>query len=293
MRFASYEVDGIITYGSVLHVPGGAMLTDIGSDHGNDLRHWIEVGAIDELKKIATGLRPKYAEIEVTYLPPILSGEKIVCLGANYANPSLMENGDSGDLPNYPSVYLKHLEQFTGHGQNIVGPAEYGKLSHKGEIVIIIGKEGRKIPRNEAYSYIAGLTLMNESIILDGDEGLEQGILKSKGLENAGVIGPWMMTADEVTDYTNLKIQTKVNGELRQDDITSDLLFPIDYIVAYLSTFMTLKPGDMISTGTTKRVSEGVTPHKLLKHGDVVVVEGAGIGKLRNGVEDDPLHKRA
>ncbi|MGA0231624.1 MAG: fumarylacetoacetate hydrolase family protein, partial [Saprospiraceae bacterium] len=112
---------------------------------------------------------------------------------------------------------------------------------------------------------------------------------QGKNFDNTGVIGPWMMTADEVEDYTNLDIQTRVNGEVRQDDNTSNLMFPFDYIISYLSTFMTLKPGDMISTGTPNGAGARFDPPIYLKPGDIVEVEAAGVGILRNGVEDERL----
>jgi len=151
----------------------------------------------------------------------------------------------------------------------------------------VIGKAGRRIKREDALEHIAGLTLMNEGTLRDWVRHAKFNVTQGKNFEKSGVIGPWMMTSDEVSDYTNLDIQTRVNGEIRQNDNTSNLMFPFDYIVSYLSSFMTLKPGDMISTGTPNGAGARFDPPIYLKPGDVVEVEAAGVGILRNGVEDE------
>ena len=288
MKFATYKVGGRITYGSVVESTGGIGFTDIGDIYGNDLRDWIAMDSMDKLKEIASGLPVKYSEDEIEYLPPIISGQKIVCIGVNYANRNA-EYKDNSDLPKYPSVFLRYLDSFVGHNDNIVRPPESDKLDYEGEIVIVIGKGGRRIPKEEALNHIAGLTLMNEGTIRDWVRHAKFNVTQGKNFDRTGVIGPWMMTADEVEDYTNLNIQTRVNGEVRQDDNTTRLMFPFDYIVSYVSTFMTLKPGDMISTGTPNGAGARFEPPIYLKPGDVVEVEAAGVGILRNGVEDEKI----
>lgn len=286
MKFASYKVNERITYGSLVDNDGKIGFTDIGKYHGNDLRKWIELNALDRLQEIAKELPLEYYENDIQYLPPILTGQKIVCIGVNYAKRNA-EYKDNSDLPKYPSVFLRYLDSFVGHNKNIVRPPESDKLDYEGEIVIIIGKGGRRIPKENALNHIAGLTLMNEGTIRDWVRHAKFNVTQGKNFDNTGVIGPWMMTADEVEDYTNLDIQTRVNGEIRQDDNTSNLMFPFDYIISYLSTFMTLKPGDMISTGTPNGAGARFDPPIYLKPGDIVEVEAAGIGVLRNGVEDE------
>jgi len=286
MKFASYKVNERITYGSLVEKDGKIGFTDIGKHHGNDLRKWIELDALDRLQEIAKELPLEYYEDDIEYLPPIITGQKIVCIGVNYAKRNA-EYKDNSDLPKYPSVFLRYLDSFVGHNKNIVRPPESDKLDYEGEIVIIIGKGGRRIPKENALNHIAGLTLMNEGTIRDWVRHAKFNVTQGKNFDNTGVIGPWMMTADEVEDYTNLDIQTRVNGEIRQDDNTSNLMFPFDYIISYLSTFMTLKPGDMISTGTPNGAGARFDPPIYLKPGDIVEVEAAGIGVLRNGVEDE------
>jgi len=286
MKFATYKINGRITYGSVVETSSGIGFTDIGAIHGNDLRTWIELNAMDRLQEIAKGLPTTYSEKEIDYLPPILTGQKIVCIGVNYAKRNA-EYKDNSTLPKYPSVFLRYLDSFVGHRQNMVRPPESPKLDYEGEIVIIIGKGGRRIPRAEALQHVAGLTLMNEGTIRDWVRHAKFNVTQGKNFDNTGVIGPWMITADEVADYTNLPIQTRVNGEIRQNDNTSNLMFPFDYIISYLSTFMTLKPGDMISTGTPNGAGARFDPPIYLKPGDTVEIEAAGVGILRNGVVDE------
>ena len=286
MKFATYKVNDRITYGSVVESDKRIGFTDIGAIYGNDLRNWIQLDAMDRLKEIANGLPVAYKEEEVTYMPPIISGQKIVCIGVNYANRNA-EYKDNSALPKYPSVFLRYIDSFVGHGQNVVRPPESPQLDYEGEIVIIIGKGGRRISKETALDHIAGLTLMNEGTIRDWVRHAKFNVTQGKNFDKTGVIGPWMMTADKVKDYTNLPIQTRVNGEVRQDDNTSRLMFPFDYIISYVSTFMTLKPGDMISTGTPNGAGARFDPPIYLVPGDVVEVEAAGIGVLKNGVEDE------
>ena len=288
MKFATYITNNILTYGSVVETENGLMFTDVGTDHGKDLTYWIEADKMDELKSIAKALDPKYNESEIEYQVPILMGEKIICIGVNYAKRNA-EYKDNSDAPKYPSVFLRYLDSFVGHNQNMVRPPESDKLDYEGEIVIVIGKGGRRIPKDEALSHIAGLTLMNEGKLRDWVRHAKFNVTQGKNFDKSGVIGPWMMTPDEISDYTNLSIQTRVNGEVRQDDNTSNLMFPFDYIISYLSTFMTLKPGDMISTGTPNGAGARFDPPIYLKPGDVVEVEAAGVGVLKNGVEDEVL----
>jgi len=288
MKFATYKINGRITYGSAIKTSNGIRFTDIGAIHGNDLRKWIELDAIDRLIEIANSLPLVYTESQIEFLPPILTGQKIICIGVNYAKRNA-EYKDNSSLPKYPSVFLRYLDSFSGHRQNMVRPPESDKLDYEGEIVIIIGKGGRRIPRESALDHIAGLTLMNEGTLRDWVRHAKFNVTQGKNFDNSGIIGPWMMTADEVKDYNNLDILTKVNGEIRQLDNTSNLMFPFDYIISYLSSFMTLKPGDMISTGTPNGAGARFDPPIYLKPGDVVEVEAAGIGVLQNGVVDEKI----
>jgi 5-carboxymethyl-2-hydroxymuconate isomerase len=289
MKFATYKIKGKTTYGSVIEQEKGVYLTDIGSTQKRDLRYWLEGNRIEKLKAIAEKSPIAYAENEVEYLPPIISGQKIACIGVNYADRNA-EYKDNSDVPKYPSLFLRYLDSFVGHNQNLVRPPESPQLDYEGEIVLIIGKGGRRIPKEKAFEHIAGLTLMNEGTIRDWVRHAKFNVTQGKNFEKSGAIGPYLVTADEFEDFNNLQIQTRVNGALRQDDNTARLMFPFDYIIAYLSTFMTLKAGDMIATGTPNGAGARFDPPIYLKPNDIVEIMATGLGVLRNGVEDEKLN---
>ena len=151
MKFATYKVKktGRVTYGSVVKTKKGISFTDIGKSWGNDLRYWIEADLMDALQEEASKLKPSYTEKQIEYMVPIQTGEKIVCIGVNYAKRNA-EYKDGSEAPKFPSVFLRYLDSFVGHNQNVVRPPESDKLDYEGEIVIVIGKGGRRIPRGEA-----------------------------------------------------------------------------------------------------------------------------------------------
>lgn len=174
-----------------------------------------------------------------------------------------------------------------GHGRNLIRPPESLQLDYEGEIAIIIGKAGRRIPEGDAESHIAGLTCVNEGTIRDWTKHGKFNVTQGKNFDASGAIGPWMVTADEFRGYDNLRVTTRVNGELRQDDTTANLMFPFRYLLSYISIWTTLKAGDVISTGTPIGAGARFDPPRFLKPGDTVEVEVSGIGTLSNRVADE------
>jgi 5-carboxymethyl-2-hydroxymuconate isomerase len=174
-----------------------------------------------------------------------------------------------------------------GHKDNIVRPPESEQLDYEGEIAIVIGKGGRRIPESEAEAHIGGLTCLNEGTIRDWLRHGKFNVTQGKNFERSGGVGPWIVTADEFDSYDDLRVTTRVNGEVRQDDTTASLLFPFAYLISYVSTYTALKPGDVISTGTPTGAGARFDPPIWLKPGDVVEVEGQGIGLLSNQVVDE------
>jgi len=219
---------------------------------------------------------------EVTLLPPITTAEKYFCIGVNYAN----RNAEYKDAKN-PSVFMRSRESFVGHGQFIERPPESHQLDYEGEIVVIIGKEGRRIKRENARDHIAGLCVMNEGTLRDWVRHAKFNVTQGKNFEKSGALGPWMVPLTDDIDLTNLKIQTRINGELRQDDHTSNMMFPIEFQIEYLSKFARLKAGDVIATGTPNGAGARFDPPKYLVPGDIVEVTCPGIGSLRNEVKDE------
>lgn len=227
---------------------------------------------------------------DVILLPPILQPEKIICIGVNYANRNA-EYKDNSSESLYPSVFLRTPDSLTGHESPLIRPPESHQLDYEGEIVIVIGKGGRRISQDRAYEHIAGLSIMNEGTLRDWVRHAKFNVTQGKNFVHSGSMGPWIITADQFTanDYENMQITTRVNGEVRQQDTTANMMFPFAYIIHYLSTFFELKPGDVIATGTPNGAGARFDPPRYLAPGDVVEVEVDGVGLLRNGVADEVL----
>lgn len=243
-----------------------------------------EAGA--EAAVIAKGAPADYRLDEVRYLRPILYPEKIVCVGVNYAERN-MEYEDTS-LPDYPSVFLRTPGSFVGHNEPILRPPESEKLDYEGEIAIVIGRPGRRIPRERALAHVAALTCLNEGTIRDWTRHGKFNVTQGKNFDASGAIGPWLVTADEFrSGYGDLRVTTRVNGEVRQDDTTANLIFDFAYLVSYVSTWTGLKRGDIISTGTPIGAGARFDPPRWLRPGDVVEVEVSGVGTLSNPVEDE------
>ena len=226
---------------------------------------------------------------EVRYLPTITNPEKIICIGVNYLDRNA-EYKDDSELPKYPSVFMRTRESLVGHKEDILDPPESSQLDYEGEIVLIVGKDGRRISMEQAKKHIAGMTIMNEGSIRDYLRHAKFNVTQGKNFAKSGSIGPWMVTADELDPFSSLEIKTKVNGELRQNDNTDNLMFSFEYLVSYLSTFYQLKAGDIIATGTPNGAGARFDPPKYLTAGDVVEVEVSGIGSLKNGVITEEVH---
>jgi 5-carboxymethyl-2-hydroxymuconate isomerase len=259
-----------------------------------DLRQLLESGGLDrsrELVQRLLGNSPAatagdLALDELQFDCPIRQPEKILCIGVNYAERN-EEYKDGTAAPSYPSVFPRFARSFVGHGRAIRRPPESTQLDYEGEIAIVIGKGGRRIPRSQALSHIAGLTCLNEGTIRDWVRHGKFNVTQGKNWDGSGAIGPWLATADEFADMGALTVTTRVNGETRQHDTTARLMFPFDALISYLSTWTTLVAGDVIATGTPTGAGVRFDPPKFLAAGDTVEVEVGGVGVLRNRVEDE------
>jgi len=262
-------------------------IIDLGARCGGSLQQAIQDDTLAAMGEYAAGLDADTDPADIQYLPPIATPEKIACIGVNYANRN-REYQDNSDEPQWPSLFMRTIDSFTGHDQALWRPPESRQLDYEGEIVLVIGKSGHRIPRDRALEHIAGLTLMNEGTLRDWVRHAKFNVTQGKNFVHSGSIGPWLVTADEFAGYDALTLTTRVNGEQRQHDTTANLMFPFAYLISYLSTFFILKPGDLISTGTPLGAGARFDPPRYLAPGDVVEVEAPGIGLLRNGVIDDP-----
>lgn len=288
MRFLSFEKEGQQSFG-VLGQDGGVI--DLGKVFAGEffsLKHMLEAGALGRVDDKIIRQISDFSLDEITYLPPVLAPGKIICVGVNYNNRNA-EYKDNSDLPKFPSIFMRTAESLTGHNHNLIRPPESPQLDYEGEITLIIGKKGRRIPEDQAEQHIAALTIMNEGTIRDWVRHAKFNVTQGKNFPATGAIGPWAVTLDEIADLTDISIQTRVNGELRQDDTTKNMMFPIRRLIAYISTFTELKPGDVIATGTPIGAGARFDPPKYLVPGDSVEVTVEGIGTLSNGIEDEVI----
>jgi len=239
-------------------------------------------GGLDIAREVVRGVRADFPLRELDFLPPVLAPEKIVCIGINYAN----RNTDYGEAeaPKYPSIFFRAPGSLVGHRQPIVRPRESEQLDYEGEIALVIGRVGRRIAPERALNYVAGATLCNEGTIRDWMRHGKFNVTQGKNWDASGSIGPWLVTSDEIDLGQPLHITAKVNGELTQDDTTGSMIKSFTDIIAYVSTFMTLRPGDIIATGTPVKLGPRREQPVWLKPGDVVEIEVPQIGVLRNSV---------
>ena len=281
MKFISYISNGQATFGAVK----GEGVVDLGARLTGmvDLREAIRKDDLLPLAELADVTESDVALADIEYLPTIVNPEKIICIGVNYANRNA-EYKDGSSAPEYPSVFMRSRESLVGHQQLILDPPESDQLDYEGEIVIVIGKEGRRISEANAHEHVAGLTIMNEGSVRDWLRHAKFNVTQGKNFESSGSLGPWLVTPDELDPFGELTVTTRVNGEQRQNDTTANLMFPFRYLVSYLSTFYRLKPGDIIATGTPNGAGARFDPPKYLRVGDMVEVEVSGIGCLSNVV---------
>lgn len=283
MKLLSFRHDGRERFGAV---SGDGVVDLTGRLAQPTLRRALEGADLALARELAGTARPDYALKEIELRIPVPDPDKIICVGVNYGNRNA-EYKDGTEQPKYPSIFPRFARSFVGHGQGLVRPPESAQLDYEGEIAIVIGKAGRRIPEDRAESHIAGLTCLNEGTIRDWTKHGKFNVTQGKNWDATGAIGPWMVTADEFAGFDALRVQTRVNGEKRQDDTTANLLFPFRHLLHYISTWTTLVPGDIIATGTPVGAGIRFDPPRFLKAGDRVEVEVSGVGVLANPVIDE------
>ncbi|MEB3101725.1 fumarylacetoacetate hydrolase family protein [Ferviditalea candida] len=217
-------------------------------------------------------------ENEVVWLPPVQPGT-VFALGLNYADHAKELEFKA---PTEPLVFLKGPNTFIGHRAQTRRPADAAYMHYECELTVVIGRQARKVKREDAYHYVMGYTVANDYAIRDYLENYYRPNLRVKNRDTCTPIGPWLVDAEDVQDPMNLSLRTYVNGKLTQEGSTQDMIYNIPYLIEYLSNFMTLNPGDMILTGTP----EGLVDTKI---GDEVVTEIEGIGRLVNTIAGDDV----
>jgi 2-keto-4-pentenoate hydratase/2-oxohepta-3-ene-1,7-dioic acid hydratase in catechol pathway len=284
-RLATYSAGGKTAYGYVTD----SGIVDLSARFGKDyptLREVIASGALTKLAEDGGKRSTDHPLDGITWQPPIPAPEKIICIGVNYPDRNA-EYKDGSDAPKYPSMFMRTPRSFVGHNAPLVRPRASNQLDYEGEVTLVIGKAGRHIKESDALGHIAALTLCNEGTIRDWVRHAKFNVTQGKNFDSTGSLGPWIVPYTNESQIADIRLTTRVNGETRQDDRTSRLIFGIPYLLNYLSTFTTIVPGDIIVTGTPTGAGARFDPPRYLKPGDVVEVEADGIGVLRNPVADE------
>ncbi|MBO9451341.1 fumarylacetoacetate hydrolase family protein [Tropicibacter sp. R16_0] len=284
MRFATYTANGESHFGAITD-DGAIALTEAFPARAS-LYEVIAAGEFDQLSEATKGKPVTHTEFTYNMVMPDV--RRILCVGVNFPDRNA-EYKDGSAQPKYMSLFPRFASGFTGHDRPLIRPPENHTLDYEGEVAIVIGKGGRRISQEDAYDHIAALTLCNEGTIRDWVRHAKFNVTQGKNWDNSGAIGPWLVPFTDAMQLDDARIQTHVNGELRQDDTLNRMMFPIRREIEYISTFMTLQPGDIIVTGTPTGAGARFDPPKYLAPGDVVEVSVDGIGTLRNTVEDEAL----
>ncbi len=284
MKLASFLSAGRSSYGAV--TDNGVIDLGAMADMPKSLRQAIAELGTKGLRKACDNKSVDHDCSDISWVAPITDPQKIICIGINYINRNEEYLADSTQ-PSYPSVFMRTPASLVGHRQPIVRPLDSEQFDYEGEIGIVIGATGRRIPQAQAEDYIAGLTCVQEGSVRDWMRHGKFNVTQGKNFDKSGAIGPWIVTAEEFDNYEQLTVITRVNGQQRQHDTTANLLFSFRYLISYLSTFMTLYPGDIISTGTPTGAGARFDPPKYLLPGDTVEVEVGGVGILANSVVDE------
>lgn len=296
MKLVTYYQAGASRLGAVLDDVvidlAGAQAARQGEDFPADMLTFLQAG--DEVRQTAgeivewvesngKGVEEPFVHTlsDLKLAPPIPNPSKIICVGLNYADHCREQNID---LPKSPVLFAKFPTALIGINEAITWPAESShQVDYEAELAVVIGREARNVPENEAYHYVAGYTIVNDVSARDVQFSDGQWI-RGKSFDTFCPMGPYLVTMDEIDDPQELDIRCRVNGELRQDSNTREMIFQIPFLLSFISKTSTLLPGDVISTGTPAGVGVFRDPKVFLRPGDVVEAEIEKLGRLRNSV---------
>ncbi|SLN13153.1 fumarylacetoacetate hydrolase family protein [Oceanibacterium hippocampi] len=217
---------------------------------------------------------------EIEFLPPIPTADKILCIGLNYRKHA-EEAGMA--LPSRPSIFCRFNGSQVGHGVPVVAPNASPEFDFEGELAVIVGRAGRNITEARAMDHVAGYACFAENSVRDFQKHGTQATA-GKNFSASGAFGPWLTTADEIADPHALMLESRLNGEVMQRETTADMIFSIPQLIAYVSTWAELLPGDVIVTGTPSGVGFTRKPPVFMKPGDVFEVQIEGVGTLSNPI---------
>jgi 2-keto-4-pentenoate hydratase/2-oxohepta-3-ene-1,7-dioic acid hydratase in catechol pathway len=254
-------------------------------EHAGNVLSLVRAGLIGSARQLAESGSCDYSLEDVQLLNPAGRDTRYFCIGVNYPDRN-EEYNDGTERPRYPSIFMRSHTSFAAPGEPIVCPRESEQLDYEGEIVVIIGEGGRRIAPESALLHVFGYSCANEGSVRDWLRHSKFNVTQGKNFDRSGAIGPHLVTADEVGTEP-LQLITRVNGEIRQNDRSDRMIFPVSHLISYLSRFCTLETGDVILTGTPSGAGARFDPPRYLVAGDVVEVEVERVGVLRNAVVAD------
>lgn len=279
MKLVSYLVHGHATYGLLR----GEEIVDLGRRLGgraSTLRALLAGGDFRTEAGRHADAVADHRLSDVSLLPVIPHPQTIACVGHNYEEHRVETQRDPTE---HPSIFFRHPESLVGGGQALIRPRESTQLDYEGELAVVIGKSGRRIAEAQAWEHIAGVSCFNDGSVRDWQHHTRQ-FGPGKNFARTAGFGPWLVTLDELPqDYVS-QLCTRVNGQVVQQAATDQMIFPIPRLIGYVSTFMTLVPGDVIVTGTPGGVGVKRKPPLWLQPGDSVEVEISSVGLLLNTV---------
>jgi 2-keto-4-pentenoate hydratase/2-oxohepta-3-ene-1,7-dioic acid hydratase in catechol pathway len=279
MKLVTFNQSGQQSYGFV----DNDTIIDIGQTLGNthpDLKSLIS----DDYSKLIssnTDTAPQVALSDVQLLPPITNPDKIICVGLNYESHRKETGRPEVE---FPTLFTRFANSQIGDGEAMWRPAESTSLDYEGELAVIIGSGGWKIPVDKALEHVAGYSCYNDGSVRDWQRHTSQ-FTPGKNFRHTGPFGPWLVTTDEIPDPSTLTLTTRLNGEVMQHATTDLLIFTVPVLINYISRFTRLEPGDVIVSGTPGGVGFKRDPQVFMKPGDVVEVEISKIGILKNPIE--------
>jgi 2-keto-4-pentenoate hydratase/2-oxohepta-3-ene-1,7-dioic acid hydratase in catechol pathway len=273
LKFLTYEHTHGMAFGAVV----GDEIVDL-SDVGPSLKAVLATGPLDNLHAVVAGRKPSVRLDHVVLHQVVPDAARIICVGKNYRDHAA-EMG--GEVPKNPNLFIRTPQSLVGHKQSIVCPTASVQFDYEGELAVIIGRGGRRIAKDKALSYVAGYTCFMDGSIRDYQK---HSFTAGKNFDSSGACGPWLVPAAQVPNPQELRLVSRVNGAVMQNASTSEMIYSVADIIAYISTFTHLEPGDVIATGTPAGVAAGRNPSPWLKAGDRVEVEIEHIGVLANTV---------
>jgi 2-keto-4-pentenoate hydratase/2-oxohepta-3-ene-1,7-dioic acid hydratase in catechol pathway len=274
MKFVSYEYNEGIKFGAV--IDNGVI--DL-SDAGPSLKEVLATGPLDNLIKVAEQ-RSATVDLDHVVLHQVIpDAGRILCVGRNYKDHA-KEMG--GEVPAHPNLFMRTTQSLVGHQQSVVKPMASEQYDYEGELAVIIGRGGRHITADKALAYVAGYTCFLDGSLRDYQK---HSFTAGKNFDSSGACGPWLVPAREISNPQTLALTTRVNGAVMQSASTQDMIFSVASLIAYISVFTHLEPGDVLATGTPAGVGAGRTPPVWLRPGDRIEVEIEGIGTLSNTVK--------